>query len=169
MGTTLEELIERVDKSHYRYRPLEDRFWEKVDRSGECWNWTGTIYTASGKLSYGKICVKNKQLLAHRVSYELAHGPIPEDKDVLHRCDNPLCVRPDHLFLGTHADNMQDMVQKGRMHLRNHTKLTAEKVIAIRQRYSSGGITQSQLAKEYEVKLDCIDRVINRRTWKHIV
>lgn len=89
------------------------RFWERVDMSGDCWLWTGTL----GRKGYGR--VPNYPMspwAAHRVAYMLAVGPIPGDLLVLHRCDNPPCVRPDHLFLGTNADNMRDMRAKGRAH-----------------------------------------------------
>lgn len=95
--------------------PAESRFWPKVDKSpghgpqGECWVWTAsTNPDGYGNLNHGK---ENR---AHRVSWKIHNGPIPPDLQVLHRCDNPPCVRPDHLWLGTHADNMRDMGIKGR-------------------------------------------------------
>ncbi len=91
--------------------PLADRFWIKVVRSGddECWGWSGT--TNKG---YGRINVGGNMVLAHRVAWELTSGLIPPGMCVLHSCDNPPCVNPNHLFLGTHADNMRDMRAKGR-------------------------------------------------------
>lgn len=93
-------------------RPLADRFWEKVDRSGDCWTWTAYRNPAG----YGEINLGGRlgAVLAHRVAYELTFDVAPGDLHVLHRCDNPACVRPDHLFLGTHIDNMRDMTAKGR-------------------------------------------------------
>jgi hypothetical protein len=94
-------------------QPLTERFWTHVDKTGVCWVWTAVC----SKRGYGQIRVskpKRTHLLTHRVSYELHFGPIPDGLWVLHNCDNPSCVRPDHLFLGTAKDNTQDMLRKGR-------------------------------------------------------
>lgn len=93
-------------------RTIEDRFWAKVDRGGECWRWTADC-DSSG---YGSLKTGHTKVSAHRLSWQLHHGQIPPGQSVLHRCDNPRCVRPDHLFLGTQADNIADMVAKGRGH-----------------------------------------------------
>lgn len=91
----------------------EKRFWEKVDRSGECWEWTGALQT----YGYGLFGVNSqvRAARAHRVSYQMAFGPIPKGLVVCHRCDNRKCVRPDHLFLGTNRDNTWDAIRKGRI------------------------------------------------------
>ncbi len=86
------------------------RFWGKVLRTGDCWLWVG----ARNPKDYGKLGLYGKTLASHRVSYELSFGPIPDGLAVLHKCDNPPCVRPDHLFLGTLKDNSQDCLAKGR-------------------------------------------------------
>lgn len=91
--------------------PLADRFWAKVDISGDCWLWSGAIYAESG---YGRLSFQRKALGAHRVAWQLVNGPIPDGMLVCHRCDNPPCVRADHLFLGTQSDNIADMWAKGR-------------------------------------------------------
>lgn len=96
---------------HRTAERLGDRFWSKVDRSGDCWTWTASR-TRHG---YGRIGLGHDRVeTAHRVSWMLANGPIPEGVFVCHRCDNPPCVRPDHLFLGTALDNIRDMIAKGR-------------------------------------------------------
>lgn len=89
---------------------LEDRFWAKVDKGADCWEWSAHRMPNG----YGIINIDSSPRLAHRTAWELAYGAIPDELWVLHRCDNPACVRPDHLFLGTAKDNMQDMHQKGR-------------------------------------------------------
>lgn len=98
--------------------PAAERFWKKVQKHDDgCWLWTAGT---DGK-GYGQFRIRlGLKTKAHRFSYELAHGPIPKADEgyhgwcVLHRCDNPACVRPEHLMLGTHQDNMRDMWQKGR-------------------------------------------------------
>lgn len=97
---------------------LEERFWAKVDTSGSCWVWTANcIKDKNGNRRYGLIGAGRRgegMLYAHRVSWELHNGPIPKGLKVLHRCDNPQCVNPKHLFLGTQLDNVMDMYRKGR-------------------------------------------------------
>lgn len=97
-------------------KPLSERLWAKVRRSDGCWEWTGKRLPRG----YGQIRINEPRVmvLTHRVSYELAFGPIPEGMNVCHRCDNPPCVRPDHLFLGTTQENATDRKLKGRGHRR---------------------------------------------------
>lgn len=101
-------LPQRFFVHHHGRKPLEIKFWKKVDRRGpdECWKWTGAINQAG----YGAFGNNH----AHRTSYEITYGPIPDGLFILHKCDNPPCVNPNHLFVGTHQDNMRDMISKGR-------------------------------------------------------
>lgn len=105
---------EALTRPHGKRQPLED-FWCRADSSEgphHCWIWRGAVTAPMG---YGNVKVDGRNIGAHRRAWELAHGPIPEGMFVLHRCDNPPCVNPAHLFLGTHADNMADMKAKGRV------------------------------------------------------
>ncbi len=88
-----------------------DEFWANVRRGKACWEWGGPPHRSD---AYGVVAYQGEQWLAHRLAYVLTFGPILPSIFVLHKCDNPPCVRPDHLFLGTHGDNMRDMVRKGR-------------------------------------------------------
>ena len=111
----------------WNFASTEDRFWSHVDKSGNCWLWTAARdWHGYGSFRFPDRCVK-----AHRFSYELHFGPIPPGMFVCHHCDNPPCVRPDHIFVGTQSDNMRDASQKGRLpagethHLRVHPEWAA--------------------------------------------
>ena len=150
-------------------RPLEERFRARVDRSNldDCWEWTATK-----RWGYGILSVKDGVgRLAHRYSYELHYGPSPDELCVLHRCDNPACVRPDHLFLGTHADNVKDKVSKQRQPRgENHwrTKFTEEDIVEIRRKYREGVASQSAMAAQYGVDPSTISDIVRRKLWGHI-
>ncbi len=156
---------------------VAERFWKKVDKSGECWEWIGQL----NMNGYGEFWLNGKIVKAHRYSYIL-HHPLTinlwEHREicVCHKCDNPRCVNPAHLFLGSKADNSKDMVAKGRCRsggnvrgeINGNSKLTETQVREIRSRYAEGGITQEDLGIEYGVSRGAIDHIINRRTWSHI-
>lgn len=154
-------------------RPLVDRFWEKVDRSGDCWIWQGSLTRAGyGHMGTGGRAEPN--IYAHRLAWELLRGPIPPGMEVCHDCpggDNRACVNPAHLFLGTHLDNMGDMTMKGRGangESLPQAKLTEDNVRAIRARYARGDIPMSALAREYGVSESTILRVVRRIDWRHV-
>lgn len=158
---------------HYRKSPTE-RFWAKVDKKGpsECWTWHGVRNDAG----YGIFNINHKDVRAHRFSYQLAHGDCPDDLEVRHLCGNPGCVNPDHLALGTHQDNMHDMVIHGRSRSEDKVhrgsknglaKLTEEQVLEIRHLHSQG-VPKSELARRYGVDHSNIQCIVSRKTWKHI-
>jgi hypothetical protein len=146
---------------------LQDRFWEKVDRRGpdECWEWQ----RVRKGYSYGTLKMGDTHILAHRISYEWHFGPIPDGMHVCHHCDNPPCVNPAHLFLGSHSENMKDMYRKGRHpghagELNGQAKLSLEKAKQIRCRRAKGE-TAVELASEYGVAKTTILKVLRGQSW----
>ena len=131
-----------------------------------CWVWTGNLV---GSLGYGGLRVGNKTPRAHRVSWELFRGPIPAGMHVLHKCDVPSCVNPDHLFLGTHLENMRDKERKGRGNqptgVRNaKTTLSPDAILDIRLSTAR----PCYLARLYGVSWTTIQNIRLRRTWRHV-
>jgi len=156
-----------------KMRPASERFNEKVDRSAgpdACWHWTGhRLPFGHGTFSPGRRS-GNRHGYAHRFAWEQANGPIPEGLHVLHKCDNPPCVNPAHLFVGTHQDNMRDMVAKkreGRGETLPQAKLTEQSVREMRQRHADGE-TCVDLAKEYGVTHMTASRALRRISWTHV-
>lgn len=156
---------------------LADRFWAKVDRRGpdECWLWTASV-NSSG---YGRIGLGKRgqgSISAHRLSYELANGPIPDGEGyhgtcVLHRCDTPACVNPAHLFLGTQADNLTDAAEKGRMHpgeAHGMARLTESQIREIRRLYKPYVVPRRVLAERFGVADTTIQAIIEQRSWAHV-
>lgn len=144
------------------------RFCEKLlVGGGGCWEWQGA---AQGD-GYAFFFVAGKNRLAHRVSWEIFYGPIPADMDVLHTCDNRLCVHPDHLFLGDQATNMADKVAKGRQskgETHGRAKLTDDIVREMRRKYHAGEASQNQLAREHGVDQKAVFRAVHGLTWRHV-
>jgi hypothetical protein len=103
-------MYDRIVTPTPRYDSLAEALWSRVRKTEGCWEWTGSQL----RRRYGIFSFRGTNHYAHRTAWELAFGPIPADKRVLHRCDNPPCCRPDHLFLGTQSENLLDMMAKGR-------------------------------------------------------
>ena len=169
-------------KSLNRTVSAEKRFWHRVKRSRKCWLWTGCKTAANG---YGRIRIDGSKVSAHRYSWELHNGPIPAGMLVLHRCDVRACVRPDHLFLGTHSDNAKDCVAKGRSFTTRpeaqmarrkaglakrgengpNAKLTWDAVRKMREQYASG-LSAEKIGKLHNVSKTTALRAIKEQTWK---
>ena len=143
-----------------------DRFWRKVHKGDGCWLWLGGLFDRG----YGRFALDPKVTVrAHRYAWELANGQIPDGLIVCHRCDNPKCVNPEHLFLGTHKDNAEDRERKGRGAGRKRrgaahplAKLKAEEVRAIR---STEGISDTAWAEFYGVSESQIGRIRRGESW----
>jgi hypothetical protein len=144
------------------------RFWSKVNKTEGCWNWTG----AKHKFGYGAFNVQGKVYTTHVYSWFLAHGHFPpKGKEVMHLCDNPSCVNPNHLKLGTHRENMIDCFLKGRNSKGEmKSKLTEDEVKAIRALYKpySKKYSSYKLAQIFKVSHQNISEIINNNSWKYI-
>lgn len=148
---------------------LEKRFWEKVVKTEGCWIWTGWLKNGYGYIGLGG--EKCKQIGVHRFSYKLHYGFLPQTMEICHKCDNPSCVRPDHLFFGTSASNTEDMLQKGREargEKNGQSKLAANQVREIRNLYRERGKNQQQLADQFGVNRSAIYKIVNYLRWKHL-
>ncbi|MEK6878053.1 MAG: HNH endonuclease signature motif containing protein [Nanoarchaeota archaeon] len=154
-----------------RHKPPEERFWKKVNKNSKngCWEWFGCV----NKKGYGGFYINGNTCRVHRFSYELKYGKIPNNLHVLHHCDNPPCVNPNHLFLGTPQDNVMDRCLKGRSNAsrgekQHSSKLISEQVIEIRKLYKDKICTRIQLVKKFNVSYSTICQIIDRRIWNHI-
>lgn len=149
-------------------KSISERFWMKVQKTRGCWYWTSN---EGGKtLKYGMLSVpQGHEGMAHRISWEIHFGKIPEGLLVLHKCDNPKCVKPSHLFLGTPQDNMDDMVRKRRSlygEKSPQAKLSAIQVERIRKLYTSGKYSQQKLGEMFGVHQTNIGFIVRLVNWR---
>jgi hypothetical protein len=149
-----------------------EHFWSRVARTDDlfsCWEWQGPLsHSGYGQMNMGR---RGSRMPAHRFSWELHYGPIPECLFCCHHCDNPICVRPDHLFLGTLQENLADMRAKGREARglgHGMTKLTEAQVREIRRRYAEGGISMRALGAEFGICAPQVCEIVNRKKWAHL-
>lgn len=131
----------------------------EIGSEAGCWNWRGALNTSG----YAWMSFQGRSIAASRVAWLLVNGEIPDGLFVLHKCDNRMCINPEHLFLGTNADNMADMVAKGRSP-KGRAKLTPESVLIIR----SSDLPMDQLADMYGVTKNTVYYVKTKRTWSHL-
>lgn len=164
---------EAGDGGHYKShgRTMSDRIMDLCvpEPNSGCWIWTG----AQRSNGYGTVCYRRKHYKAHRLSWEAFRGPIPDGLWVLHKCDTPICVNPDHLFLGTAKNNTDDMWRKGRgarqtgeSHPR--CRLREAQVIEIR-RLAAEGMSRRRLAEMFGVGQGTVQHVVTRQTWRHVL
>jgi hypothetical protein len=144
-----------------RARPAPERFWEKVDKRGPngCWTWQGF----KNNWGYGQFWHEQRMAKAHRYSFELANGPLPKEVLVLHRCDNPPCVNPAHLFAGDNFINRQDSLNKDR--LGSNAKVKVEQVKQIKMRLSQA---LTNIAKEFGVSTSIVSNIGRGKTWRTV-
>jgi hypothetical protein len=161
--------LERKINRDYVHGTPKEKFIKsyQLNENG-CWIWTAII----NKNGYGIICIKRKRILAHRFSYEFHVKKIPEGMIICHRCDNPGCVNPNHLFIGTHADNIKDKLQKGRGDCPKgekcvRAKLTNEKVLQIREMIKDG-IFNILIAEKFGVHPNTILAIKKGKAWRHV-
>ena len=152
-----------------RAAPLKDRLYSRVSFNGECWDFTGPL----NRSGYGVIGDNGKYYYTHRVSWEISNNKkIPKGMIVLHSCDNPSCINPAHLSLGTHQDNADDMCKKGRSHKpkgekNNNSKLKNEDVVDI-CKLLNNSVKKSDIAKKYSVSDSVIRNIEIGKVWAHI-
>jgi hypothetical protein len=178
-----------------KLKPFQIRFWLKVNKDGQipkhapelgrCWEWMGAK-NLPPSLPYGRIMRNGIVVQAHRISWELTFGAIPFNLCICHKCDNPSCVNPDHLFCGTMADNISDRDKKGRTAMGansgpvkhpekmargeqvGNSKLTSSQVLTMRDLYQPNKFGTRKLAKVFGVASATVYSVVKRRTWAHV-
>jgi hypothetical protein len=151
-----------------------EKFWSRVFKTTEkeCWNWLGEV-SCHGYGRFSPTGKKKDRIMAHRMMWIINHGPIPKGKEICHRCDNPTCCNPKHLFCGTHKQNMSDCKNKNRLNTpkgehQGSSKLTAAQVTQIRFMYRPFVVSQKMIANLFGVSERCISLIIKRKNWKHI-
>lgn len=150
-----------------KYPPLKERFWAKVTvgTPGGCWLWN-----AQRLFGYGRFKVEGKMRCAHHIAWMLTHGEIPHGMFLCHRCDNPGCVNPAHLFLGTHDDNMRDMVAKRRQargDAHGSAKISARDVRKIRALGMKGEVRR-KIAADFGIEHSTVGDILTGRSWAHV-
>lgn len=145
------------------------RFWDKVLKTERCWEWQAGCHPRDG---YGHFWLEGRTVRAHRVSYELTKGSIPEGSILLHSCDNPRCVNPDHLRIGTHKDNAIDRESKGRANRvkgssHKGAKLT-EAAIKQAKALRNAGALVKDLAAAYGVSAPTMSKALSGKKWRHL-
>lgn len=151
---------------HIISRNIETRLWSNVIKTNDgCWEWQGAVGSKNG---YGVITIgKGKTTSVHRLAHELVNGEIPDGLSVLHRCNNRICINPEHLYVGTHNDNMRDMADSNNLKGENNPKaiLTESQVVEIKSAIKSRMITYQNLADKYGVTRQAIKDIALGRTW----
>lgn len=183
-GCSNKSYVKGLCNAHYirksRKKPMLEKSWHqlsakerlnkfiKVNEENQCWIWTG----GKNKKGYGSLSYNGKTTIAHRLSYELYIGQIPNEMLICHHCDTPSCINPGHLFLGTNLDNSNDKFSKGRNksspgQRNGNSKLTDDQVRSIKKKLKNG-VKVSDISKQYEVSETNISYIKKEKTWSHI-
>ncbi len=146
--------------------PASIRLFRHVVKTDSCWLWIG----AKDSKGYGRMTVDRKSAGCHRVSYEIHNGEIPRGLSVCHRCDVPACIRPDHLFVGTMAENMADMTEKGRSTRgsKNPSAILNEAAVASLRADVRPGMSGYEASRKYGIQRGTVYQIMNGETWKHV-
>ena len=161
--------MSEYDKQFQFFQRFIKRFYDKVDVGLGCWNWMAALDTRG----YGIVSFLGKTTKAHRIAWMMANGAIPQGMEICHKCDNQICVNPNHLFIGTHQDNMRDMTNKGRnipggVCGEQHpcSKLTIEKVKQMRS--LKGKMGYQKIADLFGVGISQAWCIVNGKAWRHV-
>jgi len=148
---------------------VEDRCMRYVEKTDTCWKWTGAI----NQWGYGRFRMGKTHWISSRVSYTLFKGDIPEELIILHSCDNPICVNPEHLSTGTHQDNMDEMKTRGRKVVckgeRNGTSKLKDCDVREILVLKGFGYTDAELATQFNISSSVVNEIVNRKAWKHVL
>lgn len=157
--------------NQYSVLSFEERFWERVNKNGpehpefgQCWIWTGYIHNRNG---FGFIKEKGVPCLAHRSSYELHFGAIPKSRVVNQSCENKICVRPEHLVLGTYKEKIHKMIDKGMSNFLGNRKLSDEDIVTIRH-FFNDTTSHDFLSRHFKVSICTIKRIQYGYCWKKV-
>lgn len=164
-----------MPKKKYSREQRIARFWSRVNITGllDCWLWKGTCMPFGYGLTKG---LDGRTTVAHRISWEITKGAIPQGMFVLHICDIPQCVSPNHLYIGTQKDNIRDAIERGRFHYIDpphgtdckHSKLTEAQVLEIRELAKTGQMKQTDIGERYGISGPMVSFIKLRKRWKHL-
>ena len=155
-----------VKQAQFHGLPLRERFFKYVQKTPTCWLWTGS----KDRKGYGRLTINDKPHLASRISWTLHYGDIPIGKHILHHCDNPQCVNPEHLFMGTPKDNVADMWAKGRGnpgHVYGEKHWASKITMKIADEIRNSELSQNKLAKIYGISSSSVWAIKSGKTWRH--
>lgn len=154
-----------------RNKTVAERLAAYTKRSNKCLLWTGALNDKDRTKGYGVMNVRGRMRFVHQLAYELTYGTISSGKVVRHTCDNRLCCEPTHLILGTHKDNTQDMVLRGRSAKgedHGRAKITEQDALDIRTKFNTGNYTKKALSDQYGITVTAIRAIVTGKTWKHV-